>query len=75
MRTKGQSCDVCYLCEDRCMVLLNVNMYIQKIWMFKSLCGPLLGVHHTVLLKGCDPRMSKNLTLPEFYVAFGVYRV
>ena len=28
----------------------------------------------SVLLKGCDPRMLKNLTLPEFYVAFGVYR-
>ena len=28
----------------------------------------------SVFLKGCDPRMSKNLTLPEFYVAFGVFR-
>ncbi|XP_046873720.1 LOW QUALITY PROTEIN: uncharacterized protein LOC124466092 [Hypomesus transpacificus] len=28
----------------------------------------------SVFLKGSDPRMSKNLTLAEFCVAFGVYR-
>ena len=32
MTTKEQKlCDVCYLCEDNCMVFLNVNMHMKEI--------------------------------------------